>query len=134
MDAHAKFTPTYCVDLLVEWMRRQPQARQTKQVRIVNSSLLCSLHFFVESLVFLVVPHNTPQKARIEAFYKLEKSTKPRVTDPSLEISDKGQRRLGGNILKVTHRIKNLYDVRRHKETPYLQTHQYFHRNIYELV
>jgi ATP-binding cassette subfamily F protein uup len=51
-------------------MRRQPQARETKQ------------------------------KARIDAFYKLEKSTKPRVTDPSLELTD-GQRRLGGNILKL---------------------------------
>jgi ATP-binding cassette subfamily F protein uup len=54
----------------LEWMRRQPQARETKQ------------------------------KARIEAFYKLEKSTKPRVKDPALELSDR-QRRLGGNILKV---------------------------------
>eukprot|EP01082_Thalassiosira_pseudonana_P001780 g671.t1 g671 contig10:503412-506258(-) len=54
----------------LEWMRRQPQARETKQ------------------------------KARIDAFYKLEKSTKPRVTDPSLELTD-GQRRLGGNILKL---------------------------------
>ena len=54
----------------LEWMRRQPQARETKQ------------------------------KARIDAFYKLEKSTKPRVQDPTLELND-GQRRLGGNILKV---------------------------------
>ena len=52
-------------------MRRQPQGRQTKQ------------------------------NARQEAFYKLEKSTKPRIVDPSLELSDEGQRRLGGNILKV---------------------------------
>lgn len=55
----------------LEWMRRQPQGRQTKQ------------------------------NARQEAFYKLEKSTKPRIIDPSLELSDEGQRRLGGNILKV---------------------------------
>lgn len=54
----------------LDWMRRQPQARETKQ------------------------------KARIDAFYKLEKSTKPRVQDPTLELTD-GQRRLGGNILKV---------------------------------
>ena len=52
-------------------MRRQPQGRQTKQ------------------------------NARQEAFYKLEKSTKPRVKDPSLELAEDGQRRLGGNILKV---------------------------------
>ena len=55
----------------LDWMRRQPQARETKQ------------------------------KARIDAFYKLEKSTKPRVQDPTLELTD-GQRRLGGNILKVS--------------------------------
>ncbi len=55
----------------LDWMRRQPQARETKQ------------------------------KARIEAFYKLEKSTKPRVKDPTLELAEDGQRRLGGNILKV---------------------------------
>lgn len=54
-------------------MRKQPQARQTKQ------------------------------KARIDAFYKLEQSTKPRVKDPSLELlgGDDSQRRLGGNILKL---------------------------------
>lgn len=55
-------------------MRRQPQARQTKQ------------------------------KARIDAFYKLEKSTKPRVRDPSLDLGEEGQRRLGGNILKVSEK------------------------------
>jgi len=55
----------------LEWMRRQPQGRQTKQ------------------------------NARQEAFYKLEKSTSPRIVDPTLELSDEGQRRLGGNILKV---------------------------------
>ena len=52
-------------------MRRQPQARQSKQ------------------------------KARQDAFYKLEKSTKPRVKDPTLELTEDGQRRLGGNILKM---------------------------------
>ena len=52
-------------------MRRQPQARQTKQ------------------------------KARQQSFYQLEKSTKPRVKDPALELSDEGQRRLGGNIMKM---------------------------------
>lgn len=56
-------------------MRKQPQARQTKQ------------------------------KARIDAFYKLEQSTKPRVKDPSLELllggDDSQQHRLGGNILKL---------------------------------
>ena len=55
----------------LEWMRRQPQGRQTKQ------------------------------KARQESFYQLEKATKPRVKDPSLELSGDGQRRLGGNILKM---------------------------------
>ena len=55
----------------VEWMRRQPQGRQTKQ------------------------------NARQEAFYKLEKATKPRVKDPKLELNEDGQRRMGGNILKV---------------------------------
>ncbi|KAL7543205.1 hypothetical protein ACHAXR_012498 [Thalassiosira sp. AJA248-18] len=53
------------------WMRKQPQARQTKQ------------------------------KARQDAFYKLEASTKPRVKDPKLEMAEDGQRRLGGNILKL---------------------------------
>lgn len=53
------------------WMRRQPQARQTKQ------------------------------KARIDAFHKLEKSTTPRVKDPTLELTE-SQRRLGGNILKAS--------------------------------
>lgn len=54
----------------LEWMRRQPQGRQTKQ------------------------------NARQDAFYRLEKSTKPRVKEESLELSE-GQRRLGGNILKL---------------------------------
>ena len=59
----------YGVEL--EWMRRQPQARQTKA------------------------------KARIDAFYKLEKATKPRAVDPSLTVETaNGQRRLGNNVLK----------------------------------
>lgn len=62
----------------LEWMRRQPQARETKQ------------------------------KARIDAFYKLEKSTKPRVKDPTLELTD-GQRRLGGNILKVCYSYMDVF-------------------------
>jgi ATP-binding cassette subfamily F protein uup len=66
----------YRVEL--EWMRRQPQARETKQ------------------------------KARIDAFAKLEKSTKPRPIDPNLTLDtgnnkkgDGGQRRLGNNVLKL---------------------------------
>ena len=56
----------------LDWMRRQPQARQTKS------------------------------QARIEAFYKLEKATKPRPRDESLSI-DLGEqrRRLGSKILSV---------------------------------
>mmetsp|Transcript_17147 Transcript_17147/g.32466 ORF Transcript_17147/g.32466 Transcript_17147/m.32466 type:complete len:754 (+) Transcript_17147:228-2489(+) len=61
----------YAVEL--DWMRRQPQARATKQ------------------------------KARIDAFYKLEKATKPRVVDPNLDLGSEGasQRRLGNNVLKL---------------------------------
>ena len=60
----------YRVEL--EWMRRQPQARESKS------------------------------KARQDAFYVLEKATKPRAVDPSLSLDVKdGQRRLGNNILKV---------------------------------
>lgn len=56
----------------LDWMRRQPQARQSKS------------------------------KSRIDAFYKLEKSTKPRTLDPNLNLGDmNGQRRLGGTILKL---------------------------------
>jgi len=56
----------------LEWMRKQPQGRQTKQ------------------------------KARQDAFYKLETSTKPRVLDPNLNLGgEDGQRRLGGNVLKL---------------------------------
>jgi len=53
------------------WMRKQPQGRQTKQ------------------------------QARQDAFYKLEASTKPRVKDPTLELDEGQQRRMGGNILKL---------------------------------
>ena len=60
----------YRVEL--EWMRRQPQARQTKA------------------------------KARIEAFHKLEKATKPRPRDPSLSISTNGSDRyLGTKVLQL---------------------------------
>jgi len=62
----------YKVEL--EWMRRQPQARQSKS------------------------------KARIDAFYKLEKSTKPRPRDPNLdlvEISNGDTRRIGTKIVSM---------------------------------
>lgn len=59
----------YRVEL--EWMRRQPQARESKS------------------------------KARQDAFYKLEKSTKPRAVDAKLEMDKDGQRRLGNNVLKL---------------------------------
>lgn len=59
----------YRVEL--EWMRRQPQARETKA------------------------------KARIDAFYKLQKATKPRPRDPSLAIEQEGKRRLGGKIISM---------------------------------
>lgn len=59
----------YRVEL--DWMRRQPQARETKQ------------------------------KARIDAFYKLEKATKPRAQDPNLVLGNDGQSRLGSKILSV---------------------------------
>jgi ATP-binding cassette subfamily F protein uup len=54
----------------LDWMRRQPQARETKQ------------------------------KARIDAFYKLEKAIEPRPMDPSLTMSTEA-RRLGGKILSM---------------------------------
>jgi len=60
--------------LELEWMRRQPQARQTKA------------------------------KARIEAFYKLEKATKPTRSKSQLTLVDdaslKNRRRLGTTVLK----------------------------------
>ena len=62
----------YKVEL--EWMRRQPQARQSKS------------------------------KARIDAFYKLEKSTKPRPRDPNLDlvqISNGDTRRIGTKIVSM---------------------------------
>ncbi len=59
----------YRVEL--EWMRRQPQARQSKS------------------------------KARIDAFYKLEKATKPRPLDPNLTLGISGQQRLGTKIISM---------------------------------
>lgn len=60
----------YRVEL--EWMRRQPQARQTKA------------------------------KARIESFYKLEKATKPCPRDATLTIDTGGpERRIGTKILQL---------------------------------
>jgi len=56
----------------LDWMRRQPQARQSKS------------------------------KARIDAFYKLEKSTQPRAVEADLELnSNDGQRRIGKNVLSI---------------------------------
>mmetsp|Transcript_16704 Transcript_16704/g.36341 ORF Transcript_16704/g.36341 Transcript_16704/m.36341 type:complete len:530 (+) Transcript_16704:28-1617(+) len=58
----------------IEWMRTQPRARESKS------------------------------KARIDAFYKLEKSTKPRAVEADLELNTKdGQRRIGKNVLKITN-------------------------------
>lgn len=54
----------------LDWMRRQPQARESKQ------------------------------KARIDAFHKLEKAMKPKPMDPSLTLSAEA-RRLGGKILSM---------------------------------
>jgi ABC transport system ATP-binding/permease protein len=59
----------YRVEL--DWMRRQPQARQSKS------------------------------KARIEAFYKLEKATKPRALDPNLMLGSGVQNRLGSKIISM---------------------------------
>mmetsp|Transcript_1113 Transcript_1113/g.2623 ORF Transcript_1113/g.2623 Transcript_1113/m.2623 type:complete len:810 (-) Transcript_1113:364-2793(-) len=58
----------------IEWMRKQPQARQSKS------------------------------KARIDAFYKLEKSTKPRPRDPNLDlvqISNGDTRRIGTKTVSM---------------------------------
>jgi ATP-binding cassette subfamily F protein uup len=56
----------------LEWMRRQPQARATKS------------------------------KARIDAFYKLDKATKPRPLDPNLALDMSGKDRfLGGKIVSM---------------------------------
>lgn len=64
----------YRVEL--EWMRRQPQARETKQ------------------------------KARQDAFYKLEKATKPRVVEQTVDLAlgskkNDQDRRLGKNVLTL---------------------------------
>jgi ATP-binding cassette subfamily F protein uup len=59
--------------LELDWMRRQPQARATKA------------------------------KARIEAFYKLQKSTKPRPADASLQLDTDGSRRIGGKVISMRH-------------------------------
>ena len=56
--------------LELEWMRRQPQARQTKS------------------------------KSRIDAFYKLQKSTKPRTQDIMLSL-ESADRRVGGKIMSM---------------------------------
>lgn len=62
----------YRVEL--EWMRRQPQARQSKS------------------------------KARIDAFYKLEKATKPRPRDPNLDlvsVTNGDRRRIGTKTVSM---------------------------------
>lgn len=59
----------YRVEL--DWMRRQPQARESKS------------------------------KARIDAFYKLEKATKPRPRDPNLSLDSGDQRRMGTKIVSM---------------------------------
>lgn len=56
----------------LEWMRRQPQARQTKS------------------------------KSRIDAFYKLQQSTKPRPPEMQLSLAST-DRRLGGKIMSLKH-------------------------------
>lgn len=56
--------------LELEWMRRQPQARQTKS------------------------------KSRIDAFYKLQKSTKPRPQEVMLSL-ESADRRIGGKIMSM---------------------------------
>lgn len=56
----------------LDWMRRQPQARESKS------------------------------KARIDAFYKLEKATKPRAVEANLELNtNDGGRRIGKNVLSI---------------------------------
>jgi ATP-binding cassette subfamily F protein uup len=61
------------------WMRKQPSGRQSKS------------------------------KARQEAFYKLEKMTKPRAVDPNLVLTNDA-RRIGGNILKLKNVNKKFGD------------------------
>lgn len=71
----------YKVEL--DWMRRQPQARETKS------------------------------KARIDAFYKLEQSTKPRPRDPNLNLIQTmggAERRIGGKILSMKNVCLTLDD------------------------
>jgi ABC transport system ATP-binding/permease protein len=55
----------------LDWMQRQPQARQTKA------------------------------KSRIDAFYTLQKATKPKAREESLTLESGGDRRIGGKILSV---------------------------------
>ena len=62
----------------LEWMRRQPKARESKQ------------------------------KARQEAFYKLEKATKPRVAEVALKLTAEN-RRMGGNVIKVCKLLMPAY-------------------------
>lgn len=59
----------YRVEL--DWMRRQPQARQTKA------------------------------KSRIDAFRKLEKAVKPKPKENTIALQSNGDRRIGGNILSM---------------------------------
>lgn len=59
----------YRVEL--DWMRRQPQARQTKS------------------------------KSRIDAFYKLQQATKPRALDPNLMLDSGNENRLGSKIISM---------------------------------
>jgi ATP-binding cassette subfamily F protein uup len=61
----------YRVEL--EWMRRQPQARESKA------------------------------KARVDAFAKLQQAVKPRPSEPNLRIETNGQQRLGTNVLALKH-------------------------------
>ena len=72
----------------LDWMRRQPQARETKQ------------------------------KARIDAFYRLQASTKPKPLDPSLTLSAE-TRRLGGKILSLRNVNLNFGDRVMLKEFSY---------------
>jgi ABC transport system ATP-binding/permease protein len=65
----------YRVEL--EWMRRQPQARESKS------------------------------KARIDAFYKLEKATKPRPRDPNLNLVET----VGGESRRIGTKIVSMKDV-----------------------
>lgn len=70
--AEATAKSKYRVEL--EWMRRQPQARESKS------------------------------KARIDAFYKLEKATKPRPRDPNLDLVETAggkSRRIGTKIVSM---------------------------------